>query len=273
MNISLKTLEYYLFCIFFLALSLGPWMKTSFQYFNFGYFEKNSLLVMTLDLCSRIPETFWIHSWFLAVPFSILLFKYLLETLSNKVYYVSLRLGQIYSIFLLPLVFYTNQHVYNPVSDVFVADFLMMIFWHAYLIINDELMPITFLGGPLCGLCTYLLDETEKNKNIFVAILFLYSTIPSLYRAYSDIETSTLQGVIPFSSWNGYEMYSLLCIFYGSFVLCFSIKAVTLLEYIEALFYIILINANVAAAWVGLVGFKRNLAKPEPVKFFYNFFN
>lgn len=265
MNKLFETFEYYLFTCLLLVLVLGPWMTTIFQYFNFGYFENNDLPAMVLDLFSRIPETFKTTLWFLLVPLIVILFTHFFESTSNKVYYLALKLGQLLSIMFIPLLFYRQQRMYNPVADVFVVDFFMMVFWHAYLIIQKYLKPSSFLGGPLYGMCTFLLDDSEKYQNLFAAVLLLYLTIPSLYRAYKDLGTDVLTNMVPGNEWDGYEMYSIFTVFYGSLILCFSIKAKTFLEYLEVVFFVILINANVAAAWAGVVGMKRNMTKPKKI--------
>jgi hypothetical protein len=154
----------------------------------------------------------------------------------------------------------------NYMGNLLSTDFFLMGGFHSFLVLQGSLPPSSLAGGPLFGLSLFLLLPEEKRRgkdvsSLPLSLFLLYTCIGALFNAFSHFDSvgsSLLEQSFPFSQWYGYELYSLATIVGGFLLISSSIPLPTTpLQLIEAVVYIVLLNANVAAGWAFSAGYFR----------------
>ena len=244
-------------------LAIGPWTRSLAQIFAIAEFERRSVVDMAWYLLRKTPASLWYGApYFIVVPFVLLALRVVSARVADRIRLVALGAGTCFSVGLLPLLFMPSKDIVeHALGRVIAADFYAMWVWHAILCVLDDVPPWTLGCGPLFGLCFHLYTRKQRANSLIGGIAVLYLHIGILYESHAELHAlghPTLTNTKPFSSWQGYELYALVTVVWSFVVICASIPtARTIVGWAEICAYLILVNANVAAAWVASVGVVR----------------
>ena len=247
-----------------IAAACGPWTEAWARLMALREFEENSVLLMILHMLPKVPPTF-VTGWipFVAVPVGLLLARALSSRLADAVRLVFLAGCATLSVALHPLLLVgvAERDAPNVIGDVLTADLLTMYAVHIGFVLVDALPPLTLFGGPLLGLCSLLIQDGPRPSNLFLGIVALYANIGALragYRTMEGLGSATFAQTIALDEWHAYEVYAAVSIFGGFLVLCSSLPVPrTCAQAMETALYLVLINANIAAAWAATEGVTR----------------
>ena len=259
-------IEKWTFFVLVFVLGLGPWMQGVFEVLGFDSFQNHKVVDMIVDMVIKIPRTFWTGAlYFVIVPFVLLFMRKIRRRFSIIVYYFLLKLAPYVSVMSLIVCMSlpsSSRLNSNAVGEVFVLDLLYMFMWQVVLIINQEISYTSIIFGPLFALSMHLGKEPPRYYSITTSVLVLYLTIGGLYKGYSRQNGDIFEIDVPLSEWTGLELYSGISIIYSFILICSSIPfPKSIIEFLEVCLYLILLNGNVAAAWICMTGFVRREPK------------
>ena len=254
----------------FLTLSVGPWTPHLFTRFGLSEFESFSVVDMTVRMLGHMWVTFLTQWSFLAVPIVLIIVRASCPRLANVLQLCLLFVAQALSILALPLLWLPNgldsHRTHHPLGDVLVSDVVTMSVVHAGLILARVLPAWSFSCGPLFGLCyTVQLDECKRLSSLFVGVAALYANIGALHRGYRLMNDVYKKEIFvqthSIDEWLGIELYAGLTVVMGFLVICASLPPPSNVRswsgagsFLDMAFYIILLNANVGAAWIASRG-------------------
>lgn len=239
-----------------LVLAIGPWTVGLANTFAFREFEANAVHRMVVYLIAKVPISLWRGFFFFVLPPSVLLcLRYIRPKAATLLYWLLLNGGLFVSVMCLFLLLVPSTHnELDPLAQTITADFVLMLLFHVFLIYCEELHPLTFVGGPLFGMCRYYKQSTPRRTSTPLSFLFVYSMIGCLYNAYKRLDDQVLTNRFPLYEWSGFEMYSLISVCYAFILISASVQIPRdVYECLEVIVFIVLLNANIAAAWA--VGF------------------
>tara|TARA_A100001015_G_C15027362_1_gene731250 strand:+ start:288 stop:1142 length:855 start_codon:yes stop_codon:yes gene_type:complete len=263
----------------FLLLVTGPWMRTILvQVFSIDRLVSETSTKMLRYLASRIgPSLAQGFYYFLIPPFFFLLTRRLFPASSEKMQHALMYAGAAVSIGAMPVLWIVPERDQpNSLGQVLVVDFVLMEVWHCVLIWHQTVPFATLFGGPLLGLCYDLERDDGRDarisSGILVSLVFLYASVPSLYDAFQTSSAHDRLSTVSANEWYGYEMYALISVAGGFLVICSGLRWPCLAalgrarfagQWVETLAYVLLLNANVAAAWAAKQGVLRSLHVPR----------
>ena len=265
-KLSWVAVEQWFLALLLFVLAIGPWTRGLAILFAFGEFERQSVIEMTWYLLRKTPVSLWYGApYFVVVPFVLISVRVWFPRIGAWIRAVLQFVGIGLSLALLPMMFLpTDRLVTNPMAQVIAADLFAMWMWHAILCLIGDLPPWTLVCGPLFGLVFHLTQVNPRRNSIIGGIGVLYLHIGVLYRGHADLEAmghALLTNTISLVEWGGYEFYGLVTVVWSFLVISVSVPVPqTCAELLETILYIILLNANVAAAWIASMGvFRRRL--------------
>ena len=252
----------------FFALAVNSRTTDVFTMFGLREYEEFRITDMAWNLLQKAYITLTRHITFIGIPFVFMILRKVLPKAANMLQFAITITMQGLSIVALPLCFFlpgrnSGEH---PLGNVLVADFITMLVVHAYYVLIGMLPPWSFSCGPLFGL-GHTLVKKEKPSTISGAIVAMYANVGALHRAYrmmGILGHDTLAHTLEINKWRGYELYSAVNVVGAFFIISSSIPVPSkifsgrgLLELVEICFYIILVNANIGAAWLASAGIVR----------------
>lgn len=252
---------------FALALSLGPWTRDVFRRLGASEYEAYAVSTMAATLARRAVATFATEWTFSVVPLLFLLVRSCCPRAAGVVQLGGVLVAQATSVACLPLIFVlengASRDAPHAMGDVLVADAVTMLVIHCALIACDALPGWTLACGPLFGL-GHSLRRSHRPSSILAGVAALYANVGALHRAYRTMSAQgndTLVHTLPLSAWSGVEVYAAVTVVGGFLVICSSLPAIRtpcsrrrLAEAAELLAYTVLLNGNVAAAWIASTG-------------------
>lgn len=250
-----KALELTLVYAFIFMLFVGPWTCGIGRILGLHVFSEISVHEMALYLIKRVPNTFLRGIIpFIAVPVTLIFIRWMFPKMAFLLREIVFACAMMASICGIPLLFMpleTYREEPNPMGRVLAADLIFMWMVHLYFCIHEILPPLTIVYGPLFGMCMFL--KSPQKCSVHAAIAVLYASMGALYEAYNDLpeEHATFVQTTPLAQWRSIELYGAISVVGGVLVLCVSIippRSCTKCMQIFA--YIILLNANVASAWM-----------------------
>lgn len=271
----LDAAEYALFASLALVLAVGPWSRTIATLFALSEYEDTAAIHMIVRLFRAVPATFLSTSalGFVVVPVGLVGLRRLRPRAAARAQDALLAVGCVVSVATLPLALFWRappRDGPNAVGHVFTVDLIQMCAWHFLLCASGDLRPSSVVGGPLLGLCLHLRRRAQARQSSIVGAIFvLYSSIGVLYRAHLASERSDgslrLTHTVPFDEYDGVELYAIVSVIYGFVVIASSCPAPQgAAEALETAAYLVLLNANVAAAWIASRGVRRRaLVEPD----------
>ena len=148
----------------------------------------------------------------------------------------------------------------NPMADVLVADAVSMWLVHVALASVAAVPRWSVAFGPAVGLALYLARDGDARRpsSLVAAGLVMYGNIGALHRAYrlaDEAGHAVLAHTLPLRSWQGCELYAGGTVCAAFLLVCLALPPPrSLWEGGAWLFFVLLLNGNVAAAWVGAAG-------------------
>lgn len=261
---------------------VGPWTIPVYRLFGAGEYERVSVIDMAVHLAKKIPASFACGFYlFVIVPVFFIGLRAARARASNVVQASIAIACEVASLATLPLFWipYGGAERANVMGDVLVVDLVTMYVVHAVLVFGARALPAWSLAcGPLFGIARYLRSKTAgRPSSILGGILALYANVGGLYRAYvtlhEEFGLEVLTQTVRFDEWRGYELYAAVNVIGGFVLICASIAPPSsirtwrgIVELLEIVLYVLLLNGNVAAAWIASEGFWR--APLVPVKRF-----
>lgn len=267
---------------FFFSLCVGPWAVKVYSALALGEFESFAVIDMTVWLLGRMWLTFYTQLSLLAVPLLFVCCRAAFPRSVSVAQWVLILLAECASVIGLPLLVAVvgREDGVHPIGNVILADAFGMVCIHALFIAARILPAWSFLCGPLYGLCyTIRLHEDRRYSSLVGASLILYLNIGALHRGYRMMKDlygeSLFQQTHSLDEWLGAELYSGLTVVAGFAVISASLPAPHtplctwrgVASIVEVVFYIVLLNANVGAAWIASRGIVRpSLHRPSLVR-------
>lgn len=250
---------------------VGPWTVPLSRLFALSEFERVSVVAMASYMAQKIPKTFALgFHFFVLVPMSFIGLRFCAARRADMLQSAIAIACEIVSIVALPLLWiYISRPVSSPnvMADVFVMDLVTMYLTHVAFIFGvPTLQAWTLACGPLFGMARYLRIRADvRPSSILGSVAALFVNIGGLYRAYMVLDSAfgldVFTFTVPFYEWQGYELYAAVNVIFGFVLLCASTPAPATVitrrgcaELIDVLLYVILLNANVAAAWIATRG-------------------
>ena len=275
MQWSFNSIEYTLLISFLFILSVGPWTIGAAQMMSLSVYETKSVVDMSWFMFKKIPLSFlYGFPYFIGVPVLFLLFRYFFDRYADIVQLTLIYFSKIVSICTIPLLFVRYDSIRstsNIMGEVFTADLITMFVIHAILCIQTNLPSSSIAGGPLFGLAVYLRrDAGERISSLLGGVVALYLNVGALYTGYIKSESLGLQvfsQTLLFSEWFGYELYACVTVVLGFVLICASVPIPkSFVDLAETIAYLVLLNANVGAAWIASKGVvRRALRSPTPI--------
>ena len=240
--------------------AVGPWTMRIGQVMGLAEFEQHSVIEMALSMVRRVPQSFYQGApFFIVVPLVIVLVRAGAPRILDAVALVLVGFAMIVSVAGLPLLFLDTpvRSTHNVMGDVFAADLVTFWVWHAFLCYDAQLPAWSLAGGPLFGLGLYLVGR-ERAHSVAGGALALYLNVGALYRGYEFAAQSdqfVFAQTVSVWEWYGYELYAAATVVLG-FLLVSACTPVPrdFSALAETVLYVILLNGNVAAAWVAAAG-------------------
>lgn len=250
---------------------IGPWTVPVYRLFGLSEFEQVSVIDMSVYMAKKIPMSFGQGFVpFVLVPACFVVLRSVWPRCANILQACIAIVCEIASIVTLPLFwipFGRSRHSANIMGDVFVVDLVTMYITHALLVFGARALPPWSLAcGPLFGLARYIRTNADtRPSSLLGGVLALYANVGGLYRAYTalhdefglDVFTQT----VGIHEWRGYEVYAAVNVVGGFVLICSSIPPASKIktwrgvgDLVELTLYVILLNANVAAAWIASRG-------------------
>ena len=256
------------------VVCIGPWTTSVAHLFALQRFEETAVVDMAWYMVKKIPLSFAYGApYFIGVPLTLLVLRFRLPRYATLLQVVVLWIAMAASIVALPVlcIAYNSRQESNIIGQVLATDMMTMWVWHATLCLYEFVPAWTLVGGPLFGLCMYIQLEGGRPSSLLGGVAALYSNISSLYDAYLNAEREfgdvVFSQTVGLNRWYGYEIYAAVTVVGGFIVICASAPAPRRwTELVEMILYIILLNSNVAAAWIASVGIMRPpLVRPNVV--------
>lgn len=265
----MRRLEWLAASCFALVLSAGPWTTSVARLFALRAFEERAVFDMARHLAAKTPASLALGSpYFVGVPAALLLLRLCSPRRADALVAGLAWIGACASLLLAPLLLLprSDRAAPNPMGSVFAVDLVLMWAWHVLLCLGDGgLRPASLAFGPVFGLCEYIRLEPPRPSSLAGGVAALYASVPALYSAYRACEElghATLSQTVSPNEWHGYELYAAFSVVFGFVLLCASAPLPRSLGAGAELFlYLLLLNANVAAAWIASRGVRRG----EPV--------
>ena len=264
--------DWWLTSLLFGISLIGPWTVPVYRLFGLCEFEDVSVVDMSVYMAKKIPMSFGRGFVpFVLVPACFIVLRSAWSRGADILQACIAVVCEVASIITLPLFWIPyGGSASNVMGDVFVVDLVTMYIIHALLIFGARALPPWSLAcGPLFGLTRYIRTNADiRPSSLLGGVLALYANVGGLYRAYNvlhdefglDVFTQT----VGFNEWRGYEVYAAVNVVGGFVLICSSIPPVTNLKtwrgigiLLDLILYVILLNANVAAAWIASRGVVR----------------
>jgi hypothetical protein len=251
-----------------------------YRLFGLCEFENVSVVDMSVYMAKKIPMSFGRGFVpFVLVPACFIVLRSAWSRGADILQACIAGVCEVASIITLPLFWIPyGGSASNVMGDVFVVDLVTMYIIHALLIFGARaLPPWSLVCGPLFGLTRYIRTNADiRPSSLLGGVLALYANVGGLYRAYNvlhdefglDVFTQT----VGYHEWRGYEIYAAVNVVGGFVLICSSIPPAMNLKtwrgigiLLELILYVILLNANVAAAWIASRGvFRAPLVAAKP---------
>ena len=264
--------DWWLTSLLFGISLIGPWTVPVYRLFGLCDFEDVSVIDMSVYMAKKIPMSFGRGFVpFVLVPACFIVLRSIWSRGADILQGCIAVVCEVASITTLPLFWIPyGGSASNVIGAVFVVDLVTMYIIHALLIFGARALPPWSLAcGPLFGLTRYIRTNADiRPSSLLGGVLALYANVGGLYRAYNvlhdefglDVFTQT----VGFNEWRGYEVYAAVNVVGGFVLICSSIPPAMNLKtwrgfgiLLELILYVILLNANVAAAWIASRGVVR----------------
>lgn len=264
--------DWWLTILLFGISLIGPWTVPVYRLFGLCEFEQVSVVDMSVYMAKKVPLTFGRGFVpFVLVPVCFIVLRSVSSRAANILQACIAVVCEVASIITLPLFWIpSGGSASNVMGDVLVVDLVTMYIIHGLLIFGARALPPWSLAcGPLFGLTRYIRTNADtRPSSLLGGVLALYANVGGLYRAYNvlhdefglDVFTQT----VGYHEWRGYEMYAAVNVVGGFVLICSSIPPAFNLKtwrgfgnLFELILYVILLNANVAAAWIASRGVLR----------------
>lgn len=264
-NSIIERFLYVIVMLVALVLITSPWTQHVARLLSVSTYERESMKDVCLYLATKFGPSFQLGALpFVIGPLAIVGLRALVPNQAQYAYSWAIVMGKFVSIATFPLLFLhvPDREDENPVGRVFAFDLVQMWCWHFTLVAYGELPPSSFFWGPLYGLCLHLQSPPGRRSSLLLAFVVVYTSLGGLYDAYLDSKTEIFSSAdVPLDMWHGYEWYAAITVIYGFVVLFMSTPIPTKWwSVVDAVFYLILVNANVAAGWIAVRGWKRGEA-------------
>jgi hypothetical protein len=263
-NASVRRSEWLLAVCLLGVSAVGPWTVTLARCFGTSEFEHTSVVDMAAFMLRKIPPTLAGGvGYFVGTPVALLTLRAFCNRGADTLQAVLAIACEVVSVASVPLFWIARTRtpaLPNAMADVLVADFVTMCLVHVGLVLGTGTLPAwTLAGGPLFGLSQYLRLKQPRPRNFLVALVALYINVGALYRGYRVLQVlghEVFTQTVPLWEWAGYELYAAASVVGGFVLIAASIPPPAprslrgLADLADLTVFILLLNANIGAAWI-----------------------
>lgn len=248
---------------------IGPWSTLVARVLELGVYERISVADMARDLVPAIfPSLLRGAAYFLVPPVLCIGLRAWKPRIANAFQLLVLALASIASVVTWPLFWVRagpddRSSGDNYMGQVLSADLFTLWGWHAFLALTTttQIPPATLPFGPALGLAWHL-TKSRRLTSLWAGVAALYVNVAAIYTAHAKMQQNfgvdTLNQTIALNEWRGYELFAAVQVIAVFLAICVSLPVPRrILEGIETVFYIVLLNGNVAAAWAASTGIWR----------------
>jgi len=212
---------------------------------------------MVPSLFAQIPRSFLSGFWgFVVFPVLALLLQWKFAVRyaqGRSLLFRALEVGSFVSTGLL-FVPYNREPTYNALGQTFVVDVILMIGYHIVLGLSGAVASDSVVAGPTYAMIADIGRDSPSGSWVGGVCVILIC-VPALKTAYEELFSAdglVLRNTVSLAEWSPFELYAAYHVLTGFVILTLGapVPSATPLSLAKAVVFIVISNANVAAAWI-----------------------